>query len=96
MRKQAREARRQQAQQEAFHEVLARLENHEIEDQPIIPQDAVENTKIVGLAPQKPILYHAIDRKTCEVDNYICPITYGIMEDPVIATDGHSYEREAI
>lgn len=29
-------------------------------------------------------------------DEYICPITYEIMRDPVIAADGFSYEREAI
>uniref|UniRef100_A0A6B2LRJ2 U-box domain-containing protein n=1 Tax=Arcella intermedia TaxID=1963864 RepID=A0A6B2LRJ2_9EUKA len=28
--------------------------------------------------------------------SFICPITQQIMEDPVIAVDGHSYEREAI
>ena len=27
---------------------------------------------------------------------YVCPISFGIMYDPVIATDGHSYERAAI
>ena len=30
------------------------------------------------------------------MDNLLCPITYEIMEDPVIAYDGHSYERKAI
>ena len=28
-------------------------------------------------------------------DEYVCPITYLIMVDPVIATDGYSYERKA-
>merc|ERR1712099_227367 len=28
--------------------------------------------------------------------DYICPITQEIMRDPVIAGDGHSYERKAI
>lgn len=27
---------------------------------------------------------------------FICPITQDVMEDPVIATDGHTYERSAI
>jgi hypothetical protein len=27
---------------------------------------------------------------------FVCPITQGVMEDPVIAADGHSYERAAI
>ncbi len=29
-------------------------------------------------------------------DNLICPITYQIFRDPVIAGDGHTYERTAI
>mmetsp|Transcript_36242 Transcript_36242/g.102121 ORF Transcript_36242/g.102121 Transcript_36242/m.102121 type:complete len:95 (+) Transcript_36242:3-287(+) len=27
---------------------------------------------------------------------FVCPITHDIMEDPVIAGDGHTYERRAI
>jgi len=29
-------------------------------------------------------------------DEYLCPITQDVMEDPVIAMDGHTYERKAI
>ena len=29
-------------------------------------------------------------------DEYLCPITCEVMEDPVIAEDGQTYEREAI
>lgn len=29
-------------------------------------------------------------------DDYLCPITHEIMEDPVITWDGHSYERRSI
>jgi Mg-chelatase subunit ChlD len=29
-------------------------------------------------------------------DNFYCPITYGIMIDPVIGIDGHTYEKSAI
>jgi hypothetical protein len=29
-------------------------------------------------------------------DNFLCPITNEVMDDPVVATDGHTYEREAI
>ena len=29
-------------------------------------------------------------------DDYLCPITQELMSDPVIATDGHTYERKAI
>jgi hypothetical protein len=27
---------------------------------------------------------------------FLCPITYELMEDPVVAGDGHTYERQAI
>lgn len=30
------------------------------------------------------------------IDSFLCPITREVMEDPVIAADGHTYEREAI
>ncbi len=29
-------------------------------------------------------------------NEHLCPITYEVMRDPVIAVDGHAYEREAI
>jgi len=29
-------------------------------------------------------------------NDFLCPITYQLMTDPVIAADGHTYEREAI
>ena len=29
-------------------------------------------------------------------NEFLCPITQGIMEDPVITCDGHTYEKEAI
>lgn len=29
-------------------------------------------------------------------DEFICPITYELMRDPVVASDGHTYERAAI
>ena len=30
------------------------------------------------------------------VSSFMCPITQDIMTDPVITSDGHTYEREAI
>lgn len=30
------------------------------------------------------------------IDSFLCPITREIMEDPVVAKDGHTYERESI
>src|ERR1700722_10475272 len=31
-----------------------------------------------------------------DIEDFLCPITGEVMEDPVIAADGHSYERAAI
>ena len=38
----------------------------------------------------------AIRNSEIQNDELICPITYEIFRDPVIAKDGHVYEREAI
>ena len=35
-------------------------------------------------------------RADAEIESFICPITNEIMVDPVICSDGHSYERAAI
>jgi hypothetical protein len=29
-------------------------------------------------------------------DEFLCPITFDLMTDPVVAADGHSYERSPI
>ena len=29
-------------------------------------------------------------------DEFICPITYELMREPVVASDGHTYEKNAI
>lgn len=36
------------------------------------------------------------NRQPYEDDYICCPITLEVMRDPVIAADGHTYEREAI
>jgi hypothetical protein len=30
-----------------------------------------------------------------ELDEFICPITLKMMEEPMVAADGHTYERSA-
>eukprot|EP01084_Bolivina_argentea_P114742 204225_1 len=38
-----------------------------------------------------------VDKNNIEIPKeYLCPITKQIMQDPVMAFDGHSYERNAI
>lgn len=34
--------------------------------------------------------------KTYKKIDYLCPITQDLMKDPVVAADGHSYEKESI
>lgn len=41
--------------------------------------------------PQEDIIQDNIYPK-----HFLCPITYDIMQDPVIASDGYTYERSAI
>lgn len=41
-------------------------------------------------ALEVPVLDHAVPR------GFLCPITLELMADPVMAADGHSYERKAI
>ena len=39
---------------------------------------------------------HALPRSAVVPREFECPITADVMDDPVVATDGHSYERTAI
>jgi len=48
-----------------------------------------------AFAPPPPISAQATEPEEAP-DEYLCPITCEIMEDPVFATDGHTYERSAI
>ena len=41
-------------------------------------------------------LKNARKKVESQVHEYLCPITLSCMRDPVVASDGHSYEREAI
>jgi hypothetical protein len=53
---------------------------------------------------KKTIAIQNLEKKTINLskdamigfDSFLCPITREPMEDPVICTDGHTYEREAI
>jgi len=29
-------------------------------------------------------------------DEFLCPITVNLLRDPVVAADGHTYERQAL
>lgn len=48
------------------------------------------------MANVKPLHYIPPPPTTTASDEFNCPITYDIMEDPVVASDGHTYERTAI
>ena len=41
-------------------------------------------------------LQQAVERRGGAPEEIVCPITCEIMLDPVVAADGHSYERRAI
>lgn len=57
----------------------------------IEPQAAAPEAAPPELAPQSPNQGLQIDTIQWE-----CPITMEIMKDPVVAADGHTYEREAV
>jgi len=51
----------------------------------------------IALACSVPQAVHSMESLDGErPDEHLCPITYEVMRDPVVAADGHSYEREAI
>merc|ERR1711964_138049 len=37
-----------------------------------------------------------LESSSSDNDDYLCPITHEVMRDPVVASDGQTYEREAI
>lgn len=39
---------------------------------------------------------HLLEDSSALPGEFFCPITWEVMTDPVLATDGHTYEREAI
>ena len=54
-----------------------------------------------GLTPLEPRLFFALEAKldealTLRPYNLVCPISHALMTDPVVAADGHSYERREI
>jgi hypothetical protein len=50
----------------------------------------------LALARSQGALAGAVDRVEVEFPDTKCPITTSAMQDPVVAGDGHSYERSAI
>ena len=50
---------------------------------PLLPDSAPVDSAPVDSAPDPP-------------DEYICPISHELMEDPVLASDGHAYERREV
>ncbi|CAM4374102.1 MAG: hypothetical protein LEGION0398_MBIBDBAK_00104 [Legionellaceae bacterium] len=58
----------------------------------IMLQQTIPHNEMTSNQP----LIQEISKKPESHDTWICPITQLIMEDPVIAEDGHSYERIAI
>jgi hypothetical protein len=63
-------------------------------------QRLVEKLQLVLTLRSKHGLYEMLEANEGVLNDvpkeYICPITLKVMEDPVLASDGHSYERKAI
>ena len=48
------------------------------------------------MAPQPSLPPQSLPPSAEPPDDYLCPITQELMSDPVLAADGHAYERQAI
>ena len=67
----------------------------------VLDIDAVNPVPSAPPAPAPPpslpkVVHHPIHREPDYPPMFLCPITQELMKDPVIATDGHTYERTAI
>ena len=52
---------------------------------------------VVALAEAKEAVIKKNRMKGMKIrDEFICPITYELMREPVVASDGHTYEKSAI
>eukprot|EP00438_Fugacium_kawagutii_P016303 Skav208506 [mRNA] locus=scaffold1658:194598:197080:+ [translate_table: standard] len=59
-------------------------------DAPAPAGSAIEDTHVLD------DIFRSVARKSCEVTDFLCPITGLLMDDPVTAEDGFNYERSAI
>jgi len=53
-------------------------------------EEALERTRVMGLRREAELVVAE------RLSSFLCPITCLLMRDPVIAADGHTYERSAI
>lgn len=61
--------------------------------------DVPKNSKVeyhIPTSPERERLIELAEAKGSIPNNFICPITRVVMTDPVVASDGHSYERQYI
>lgn len=73
---------------------LVRLSSHQINQAAARNRDAAHETKRKRDidSKRKVMGIHELP----EPDEFVCPITLEVMQDPVVASDGRSYERRAI
>jgi len=70
-------------------------EEAEAEEAAAVPAAAMER----ALAPAAQVAFEAAAGPVSAPeppDEFVCPISQELMEDPVLASDGHAYERRAI
>ena len=65
-----------------------------------IPDERLEGIgMMIGVAMERWKREHVnreVDKKMTANTHFLCPITKEILEDPVVASDGHTYERHAL
>jgi hypothetical protein len=83
------------AQAAAFVALAVRRVEYERADRPDLRSEVLpELQRLQGLAAGAVLASGALPQEP--PGHLQCPITYALMEDPVVAADGHTYERKAI
>lgn len=68
----------------AFHEATKQQEKREAEAEAKARQEEEKDEEVVALAEER------------AANDLICPISFGLLTDPVVASDGHAYQRQAL
>eukprot|EP01022_Parablepharisma_sp_SALTPOND_P017483 TRINITY_DN2802_c0_g2_i1.p3 TRINITY_DN2802_c0_g2~~TRINITY_DN2802_c0_g2_i1.p3 ORF type:complete len:209 (-),score=20.65 TRINITY_DN2802_c0_g2_i1:1754-2380(-) len=62
----------------------------------VVPEKPAEESKENLIRAKIEILSEQLQEYDDMLDTYICPISYTLMNNPVTAEDGHTYERENV
>ncbi|GMH36005.1 hypothetical protein BSKO_03873 [Bryopsis sp. KO-2023] len=75
---------------------MQREERPNLESEVIPAMTEILRVAQISTNPPPPPLSNNSNQSNDAPDRFICPITQDVMEDPVVASDGFTYERIAI